>query len=452
MTVRARQPIGRLRRIKSGGESDSFRRHSRQGCGFRLYDLFPMPLALPLMIPVTTAIKRRVFLTGLAWASAASGCGRLVAAKRLKPREPLAEHRIGAIEWRNVRLNWPRLVGKNARRDVHGQGQTVEIVVLKTDQDASGWGMIRGSSKTIRNVQERIIGKRVSDLLSPATGIVSEDFTSLDFALHDLAGVILDLPVWRLIGGTEPVLTKIYSGMIYFDDLEPPDKPAGIDQILEECRWDYNYGYRQFKVKIGRGNKWMPAPAGIQRDAEVVRAVAKAFPDCEILVDGNDGFNVDSVIEFLRGIDGVPLFWIEEPFRETRDDWRKLHAWMRDHGYAKTYRADGESSPNYAVLEPLCDEGVVNLRLEDIVGYGFTRWRALMPKLVRHGVAASPHTWGAGIKTVYVGHLAGALGNTPTIEGVTCSSDDIDFGDNKIEGGKFHPSSSPGFGMKLDGV
>lgn len=39
--------------------------------------------------------------------------------------------------------------------------------------------------------------------------------------------------------------------MIYFDDLEPAQNPSGIDQILKNCKQDYDFGYRQFKVKIG---------------------------------------------------------------------------------------------------------------------------------------------------------------------------------------------------------
>jgi hypothetical protein len=45
--------------------------------------------------------------------------------------------------------------------------------------------------------------------------------------------------------------------------------------------------------------------------------------------------------------------------------------------------------------------------------------------------------------------FVGAFGNTATIEGVTCTSDDVDFGDYKLVGGKYTPSDAPGFGLKL---
>ena len=67
-------------------------------------------------------------------------------------------------------------------------------------------------------------------------------------------------------------------------------------------------------------------------------------------------------------------------------------------------------------------------------------------------VDASPHAWGSGLKTVYVAHLAGGVGNTPTMEGVTCGQDDVDFGENRIIDGVFHPSPAPGFGLGLRGV
>jgi D-galactarolactone cycloisomerase len=391
-------------------------------------------------------MNRRSFLATLAGAGAGALCLPALAAD--PNRDRLSAHKIAAVEIRKIRLTWPRLVGKNARLDIHGHGPTPDVCLLKTDQGAMGWGMIRGSAQTVRDLQSEVMGKPVSDLIS-TTGITAPILRCFDLPLHDLAGVILGQPVWKMLGRAEPFITKIYSGMIYFDDLEPADKPAGIDKILEECRADYNYGYRQFKAKIGRGHKWMPAVAGLQRDIDVVRAIGQAFPDCEVLVDANNGYTVDTAIAFLKGLKGMPLFWFEEPFHETLADWRKLHAWMRDNGYAKTYRADGEANPDTAVLDQLGEEGVVNLRLEDIMSYGFTEWRKLMPELARNNITASPHTWGAGLKTVYTAHLAGGLGNTPTLEGVTCSQEDVSYGGNRIVKGNFQPSREPGFGLTL---
>ena len=391
-------------------------------------------------------MKRRQFVAG-----AASALALGVSPVRANEKAPLKKHTIASLEFRSVKLPWPRHVGRNATKGHHGNGPTISACVLKTDQGAEGWGHHQSSRRAAEALRERVTGRTVAELIEPARGITDAALHPLDIALHDLAATILDQPVWKMISPdrNEPYVTKVYSGMIYFDDLDPADKPGGIDRVLKNCRWDHDYGYRQFKVKIGRGHKWMAAKEGLERDIDVVREIHDAFPDADILVDGNNGFTADGMIQFLKGIAGVPLFWVEEPFHETVDDWRRLATWMKANGFERTYLADGEARPNHAVLDKLEIDRTITLRLDDICGHGFTRWRGMMRRLRERKIAASPHTWGSGLKTVYTAHFAAAVGNHPTIEGVTCLPDQVDFGDNKIVKGQFRPSSQPGFGLTL---
>jgi L-alanine-DL-glutamate epimerase-like enolase superfamily enzyme len=87
--------------------------------------------------------------------------------------------------------------------------------------------------------------------------------------------------------------------------------------------------------------------------------------------------------------------------------------------------------------------------LPDIHGYGFSNWLRLIPTLKEMGTPSSPHAWGNMLKTHYIAQLAAGLGNVVTIEGVTCLSNEIDYGDYKIEDGKIKVSDQPGFGMNL---
>lgn len=360
----------------------------------------------------------------------------------------LSEHVIEKIQFSNVKLQYPRLVGKNARLDLHGYGPQVDICIIYTNRGAMGWGSLRGSRSDAEKTVDRLIGNSVSDLFTTERGIGDPTLIAFDIALHDLAGVILQKPVYALLGKAEPIITDCYSGMIYFDDLEPTDKPGGIDTILKECQYDYDLGYRQFKLKIGRGHKWMPFQEGLVRDIEVTKQVAQAFPDCGILVDGNNGFSVDQFIQYLEGIAGISLFWIEEPFHETIAQYEKLR------GYVKEQRldvllADGEANADQQFLNELINRKLLDVHLTDIEELGFTNWRNLIPKLQKTNTHASPHAWGSLLKTHYIAHLAGGLGNVVTIEGVTSTSDDVDLSGYKLKNGKLIPPSSPGFGMKL---
>lgn len=360
----------------------------------------------------------------------------------------LKRHRIAAVNFSDALLKWPRHVGKNARRDVHGETQKIRTCTLITDQGARGWGMPRGSRRAEEEYAAYVKGKRITEIFDPGEGVTDEKALLFDIPLHDLTGHILNKPVYEILGKKDPIITRIYSGMIYMDDLEPLENPAGIDKVLQNCQYDYDYGYRQFKLKIGRGNIWMPKDKGLARDIAVTKMVAENFPDCEILVDANDGYTIDDTIAYVKGIGDIPLFWIEEPFPETVQDYQKLRAWLKENNIA-TFLADGEANPDPVLLKELIERRLIDVHLTDILSLGFTPWRKLMPELKKMNCLASPHAWGALTKSYYIGHLAGGLGNTVTIEGITATSDDIDFSKYKIVDGKLIVPSEPGFGMEL---
>lgn len=362
--------------------------------------------------------------------------------------DDLSHHKIERIRFSSVRLQYPRLVGKNARLDLHGYGPRVEICMIDTNQGAMGWGSLRGSRRDAEKQSAHLIGKKVSDVFIPEIGISNSHHIAFDIALHDLAGIILKKPVYELLGQSKPIITDCYSGMIYFDDLEPAHQPGGIHKVLEECRYDYDLGYRQFKLKIGRGHRWMPFDQGLARDIEVTKQVARAFPDCSILVDGNNGFSVDEFIQYLEGIAGIKLFWIEEPFHETIPHYEKLRAYLNSQGLSPLL-ADGEADADQGFLNTLIDKKLLDVHLTDIEELGFTNWRKLIPELEKKNTLASPHAWGSLLKSYYTAHLAGGLGNVVTIEGVSSTSADVDLSGYQLKNGKLIPSSTPGFGMRL---
>lgn len=400
-------------------------------------------------------MDRRNFLKTSAFAGLAlTAAPQLLDAKGEKVLRPdwnseLWYHKIQSIEYAETFMKYPRLVGKNAKKDLHGYGPRLRMAIIKTDQGAEGFAQVRGKHEEIVQMGQKLIGKRITDVFDPAIGITTDDAFHFDLALHDLAGNILGVPCHEIFGEKKPLKTKIYSGMIYFDDLDPQNGLTPMEQIAANAAFDYSKGYRQFKLKIGRGAKWMEKKAGIQRDVEITQFFAEKYPDCEILVDANDGYTCDEFIQYLETIKGIDLFWIEEPFLETEADWKKLREYTHNNGRAKTLLADGEFRPDFDFILELGRKKILDVNLLDIHDYGFTRWRKYMPIMKSFGMQASPHAWGSLNKTIYAGHMAAGYGNTCTIEGVTCTCDELDFGDWKIEKGLFVPPTGTGWGMKL---
>ena len=89
--------------------------------------------------------------------------------------------------------------------------------------------------------------------------------------------------------------------------------------------------------------------------------------------------------------------------------------------------AEGEAGFDKEMLLDLAKDGLVDVFLPDIAGLGFSNWRKLMPELIGKGITTSPHTWGSKLKTCYTAQLAAGMGNVVTVEGVSCTSDQLDF-------------------------
>ena len=87
----------------------------------------------------------------------------------------------------------------------------------------------------------------------------------------------------------------------------------------------------------------------------------------------------------------------------------------------------------------------------DVVGFGLTAWRTVMPQLAAWGVQAPPHAWGMPLKTLYAAHIAAGLGNVVTVEGVPGTTAGADTSGYPLLGGRITVPDSPGFGIALTG-
>lgn len=361
----------------------------------------------------------------------------------------LSQHKIDKVSFYRFRARYPRLHGKNARLSYHGFGGEVTVAKVCTDQGACGWGELSDSLQDARAAAERITGKCLTDIFSAGTGILDDTLKALDIPLHDLAGVILGLPVSRMISESASPKIRVYDGAIYMNDIIPEDRPQGVEQVLADCAYDYALGHRTLKIKIGRGSIWMEHDAGLARDIEVVRRIHEAFPDAGLMVDANDGYSVEDAVAFLEGIGDAPLVWFEEPFREEEKANRALRKYLDVHR-PRTLIADGESMTDIDLLHDLAAKGLLDVWQPDVCGYGFTAWRKLMKEIEEKGYLASPHAWGNVVKTHYCAHLAAAYPHhIPCIEAVLGESEGVDYGGYELYNGIMTLPDRPGFGMDL---
>lgn len=341
----------------------------------------------------------------------------------------------------------PRVVGRNAVRDVHGQFARDAVVRLTTTAGVAGWGWSNAKPETAQGV----IGRRLSDVFDPQTG-TRDDALAFDFPLWDLAGRVLGKPVYTLLGngGTNPV--PVYDGSIYIDELDPSTgDDAGIAPMLDAVRTGYDAGHRAFKVKIGRGHRWMEPKAGFRRDVDVVRGIRELIGNgARLLLDANNGYTPDEARALMREVADCAIYWFEEPFPEEAEACVAFRGFLRENGW-NTLVADGEGSDSReTAFTAILRAGGVDVVQFDLRGYSLTRWLRYLRVIDETGTLAAPHNWGSHLSGFYIAHFGRGCPRFAMGETDPMTMPAVDSSGYRLAEGVLRVPDTPGFGLELD--
>lgn len=131
-------------------------------------------------------------------------------------------------------------------------------------------------------------------------GVTGMAIAGIDMALWDAQAHALSVPLVKLLGGQIRAVPAYNScGM------------GGPEGAIEDAADTVRQGFSAIKLKIGYG-----AVAG---DLAAIRAVRRAAPSLDIMVDYNQSLDVAAAIARANALDGENLVWIEEP--TTADDY-----------------------------------------------------------------------------------------------------------------------------------
>ncbi len=357
--------------------------------------------------------------------------------------------RIARVESATLVGARPREAGNNSRLNIHGIDVMVPLARLTADDGRSGFGFCQAG----RDEAQAILGVAVSDLLTSEAG-ATEMARAFDFPLWDLLGQLQGKPVYELVAPAgAPRIGSLrvpcYDTSLYMNDLHLDSHEAGAALIAEHAREGYERNHRSFKIKVGRGARHMSLEAGTQRDIAVIKAVRAAVgPEATILIDANNGYNLNIAKRVLAETADCNLFWLEEAFHEDPELYDTLHAWMENEGLSVLI-ADGEGW----AAEPLMDwarAGFVDVIQYDIFSHGFSNWLATGAQLDGWGVRTAPHHYGRHLGNYVSGHLAAAVKGFTFVEWDETSTPGIDASAYRVEEGHVVIPDAPGFGLKLE--
>ncbi len=126
---------------------------------------------------------------------------------------------------------------------------------------------------------------------------------TIDMAVWDATAKIAGKPLFRLLAERQGVVANpkvfVYAAGGYYY----PGK--GIEGLTAEMKGYLDRGYTVVKMKIGG--------APLADDCQRIEAVLKMLPPgCQLAVDANGRFDLETAVAYAKALKQYPLFWYEE--------------------------------------------------------------------------------------------------------------------------------------------
>lgn len=191
--------------------------------------------------------------------------------------------------------------------DIYGLGEASPFSQITGDTQGSNLSVGQNISKLILNKNPLEIEDRMKEINRFIAGEPSIR-SAFDMALYDILGKVANLPVFRLLGGSNRKL--VTDCTIGWQDT--------VEETVDRAQDLVQQGFNELKFKTGR--------AGMI-DVDYIKAVREAVgPDILIKIDSNQGWDVAQTISNAIALEPYNLRYIEQPipvwdfqgFREIR--------------------------------------------------------------------------------------------------------------------------------------
>lgn len=265
-------------------------------------------------------------------------------------------------------------------------------------------------------------------------GYQLEALSGVDIALWDLAGKLLDVPVYRLLGGPFRTALPVYASGVPGTTIE--ERVASAERFIEA-------GYSALKVSIGRGNIDADL-VGVAALAETVRGRA------DLLVDAHGAYTADSALYVGRKLQELGVYWFEDPLPpEDIEGYCHLTAAL------DMAVAAGETECTRWQFESRLSRRAVDVILPDVCrAGGISEGRRIATVASLHNMRWAAHvSMGTSIHVAAAAHLAAASANFLIFE---FSSTPNPIGECLLtaplhpEDGLLRVPDGPGLGITLD--
>ena len=342
-----------------------------------------------------------------------------------------------------------RGIGCNAKKGWHGKVVPHDIVQITID-GVTGFGW----STITKEQAEKILGMSAADLFLP-NGRIRSEFRNIEYPVLDWYGRTRGVPIYALFSMDHVYLNTIlqvpcYETTLYFDELHIKDERKAVEFMQMRALEGWQKGFRAFKIKVGRGARHMSMTSGTKRDIEIIKGIREALgPAAQIMIDANNGYNLNLTKEVLFATADTNLTFIEEPFYEDPILYEDLKNWMCMEKI-QVMIADGEGLIVAPSLVDWAKQGLIDIIQYDIRWYGFNNLLDLEDRIKGSKVFQAPHNYGGPYGNYATCHIAPAMERFLFIEWDEVTLPGLDASGYKLIDGIVQVPNVPGFGLELD--
>ncbi len=225
-------------------------------------------------------------------------------------------------------------------------------------------------------------------------GPIAACLAGLDLALWDLTARRADVPLARLLGAPR-------------DRMSVPAYASGLnpDTAVETVQRARADGFDAFKVKVA---------FGLDADLAVLgRLRVELRPGERLMVDANQGWDMEEARRAIPRLAAHDLAWIEEPIPadSPADDWAELAM------LSAAPLAGGENVAGFPAFAALIAAGHHRIVQPDTLKWGgVTGCLAVARRAVADDLTYCPHWLGSGLGLLAAAHVLAAVGGPGLLE------------------------------------
>ncbi|MDJ1433650.1 mandelate racemase/muconate lactonizing enzyme family protein [Halostagnicola sp. A-GB9-2] len=283
------------------------------------------------------------------------------------------------------------------------------------------------------------------------SGKVISAISGIEIALHDVAGKILDVPAYQLVGGKYRDEVRVYCDLHTEDEADPIACADEGERVVEEL------GYDAIKFDLDvpsghekdRANRHLRGPE-IDHKAEIVREVTERVGDrADVAFDCHWSFSAGSAKRLARELEPYDVWWLEDPVPpENHDVQREVTQ------STTTPITVGENVYRTHGQRQLLEEQSVDIIAPDLPRVGGMRETRKVADLADlYYVPVAMHNVSSPIGTMASAQVAAAIPNSLALEYHSYQLgwwEDLVEEDGLIENGRMEIPEKPGLGLTLD--